>query len=188
MGGSQSRYRELLGTFRRDVEAGFALLENTPDNANRSSFTTLVHSLKSALATIGANSLSQSAAVLEEAARAGEFSRVCEKLGSFRSELAALIERIVDALSVARPETESHADAALEIETLYRLKDALDKKAIDAIDDALMALQASPLGVGPREEVARISDLVLTADFQGAASAVSRLIAKEEALRNVAAR
>ncbi|MDR1162428.1 MAG: PAS domain-containing protein [Candidatus Accumulibacter sp.] len=181
IGGSQSRYLTLLETFRRDAQDGFALLENPPDDESLRAFTTLVHSLKSALATIGANALSQSAALLEEAGRKGEFSAIHERLVPFRARIVTLTSRIGEVLA------EMHSGdggdggkkaVALAMETLEHLKTALDEKSIDAIDDAIAKLQTLPLSAKSRDDVSRAADFILTADFAGASDIVARLIAE----------
>jgi HPt (histidine-containing phosphotransfer) domain-containing protein len=106
IGGSQSRYLTLLEIFCRDVEAGFALLEKVPDGASLRPFTIQVHAQKSALTNIGANVLSQTAALLEKAGREADVSVIREKLPLFREELAALTARIGEASAAARSGSE----------------------------------------------------------------------------------
>ncbi|MDR1275144.1 MAG: response regulator, partial [Candidatus Accumulibacter sp.] len=184
IGGSQSRYLTLLETFRRDAQASFALLDNPPDEASVRAFTTLVHSLKSALATIGANAMSQSAAFLEEAGRNCEFSAIHERLVPFRARIVTLTSRIGEVLDEMRSRDGGNGGSggkdaiAGEMETLAHLKAALDEKSIDAIDAALAKLQALPLPGKSRDDVSGVADLILTADFSSASEAVARLIAE----------
>ena len=178
IGGSQSRYLDLLETFRRDAQTGFPLLEKVPDEASLRAFTTLVHALKSALATIGASVLSQSAAFLEEAGRKGEFPAIQEKLTPFRAGIVVLTTQIGKVLSRMRS-VEDGASSALDTETLVCLKNALDEKSIDAIDAALEKLQALPLLGKVRENVSCIADLILIADFKNASEAVAELLRQE---------
>jgi len=97
IGGSPGLYRELLRVFLKDVAARFALLEAGPDTADLPDFTIAVHALKSALANIGANGLSESAAGLERAGREGDLALIHDRLPSFRAGLAALAARIDEA-------------------------------------------------------------------------------------------
>ncbi|MDR1368019.1 MAG: response regulator [Candidatus Accumulibacter sp.] len=175
IGGSRNRYLNLLETFRRDARAGFSLLEIPPDKATLRVFTTLVHSLKSALAAIGAHALSQSAALLEKACRKSEFSTIQEKLAPFRTEIHALASRIDEALLRTHSGDEA-SGSALETELLLLLKGALAEKSIDAMDGALAKLQALPLPGKARKDISRIADLILTADFEIASEAVAELL------------
>jgi HPt (histidine-containing phosphotransfer) domain-containing protein len=99
--GSPGLYRELLRVFLTDVEARVALLETSPDAAGLSDFIISVHALKSSLAYIGANALSESAAGLELAGRDGDLASNGDRLASFREGLAALAARIGKALADA---------------------------------------------------------------------------------------
>jgi len=94
VGNSQNRYLDLLAVFRQDVNDYLPLLEKTPDSDNLSSFITRVHALKSALANIGADFLSQTAALLEDAGNRQDMPLILEKLAPFRADLAALEARI----------------------------------------------------------------------------------------------
>jgi HPt (histidine-containing phosphotransfer) domain-containing protein len=103
IGGAHGRYLDLLELFRRDVQAGFSLLEREPDELSLRSFTTLVHALKSALANIGATSLSQMASVLETAGRDADMAVIRDNLAPFREEIVALTERIGEGIAAVRP-------------------------------------------------------------------------------------
>ncbi|MDR3175565.1 MAG: response regulator [Desulfovibrio sp.] len=101
IGGSRKRYMELLETFLEDAQAGLALLGEEPDAASPDSVT-LIHGLKSALANIGANDLSQAAALLENAARQSDTSMLRENLAPFLDQLAVLMKRIAGVVEPGR--------------------------------------------------------------------------------------
>jgi len=179
VGGSPGRYRELLQIFLRDAKAGFALLEAHPDRAGLP-FTTFVHALKSGLANIGANALSKSAAVLENAGRKGDLAAIRDNLVSFREELAALMARIRDATAAAAPSAGREiASAALLREVLAGLKEALDTKDMDGMEIALAKLQTLPLAPQAHTTVADIAQHVLLGDFKNAAKTVNALLERD---------
>jgi HPt (histidine-containing phosphotransfer) domain-containing protein len=131
--------------------------------------------LKSALANIGANGLSQTAALLEKAGREADWPAIHGELPSFREELAVLVTRIGEITASARSgnnETQAEPDIG---EALARLREALEAKDFDTVDSVLARLQALPLTGKMRQVVSEISDLVLTADFQKAAAALTDL-------------
>jgi CheY-like chemotaxis protein len=168
IGGSQSRYLALLEIFCRDAEAGFALLRKEPDDASLCSITTLVHALKSALANIGADNLSQTAALLEKAGRTADLSMLRDKLPLFREELAALMERLGKVMVAARAmDGEKQADPEIGAE-LAHLREALEAKDIDAIYSVRTRLQALPLSGETRVAVSEIADFILTMEFKKA--------------------
>jgi signal transduction histidine kinase/CheY-like chemotaxis protein len=176
IGGSRRRYLHLLETFRRDAEAGFALLEKMPDESSLRSFTTLVHALKSALANIGANELSQTAALLEGAGREADMPAIRSELPPFREELAVLVTRIKE-IMVSAQAGNSAAQADPDMgEVLARLGEALDAKNFDAMDVELERLQSLPLTENTRAAVSELADHILIADFGQAAEKLAELV------------
>jgi CheY-like chemotaxis protein len=181
IGGSPSRYRELLRMFQKDVEAHFARLEANPDQAGLAAFTTVVHALKSGLANVGATVLSGAAAVLEQAGRHGDLAAIGNKLPSFREDLAALMARLDAATSALAgaggPESGSapaaSAPTALPRETLAGLKAALAARDTDGVDMALARLQKLQLDPPRHMAVAEITKHILFGDFKKALEAVN---------------
>jgi signal transduction histidine kinase/CheY-like chemotaxis protein len=165
IGGSQQRYLDLLAMFRRDAEAGFALLEQEPDAASLPSFTTLAHALKSALATIGAEDLSQMAAVLEKAGREADLPVLRAAVPPFREELAALVRRIQE-MTTAAQSGDRGKEAGPELkETVALLQAALAAKDFEAIDATLARLRSLPLAGKTGAAISGITDCVLDAEF-----------------------
>ncbi|MDR2603941.1 MAG: response regulator [Desulfovibrio sp.] len=207
IGGSRRRYLDLLTVFRRDAQAAAPLLAREPDAASPEAaggerpartpaedsgqspdsslraFVTQVHALKSALAAVGADDLSQTAAVLEKAGRAGDIPVIREHLAPFREKLAALTERIGEVVahaSVGSPSGDGAEARGQEIDNdLSRLQKALETRDIDAADAALARLQAMPLPEALRDAVAATADCALEADFQKAADIVNALLAQK---------
>jgi HPt (histidine-containing phosphotransfer) domain-containing protein len=200
IGGSQKRYLELLETFCRDAQAGFALLEKepvspdhwaqrflaatgfTPEDAPLRSFTTFVHALKSSLANIGAEVLSQNAALLEKAGRETDVPVIRANLAPFREELAALVERIGEITAAARAGDGQTRDNPEIEKALTCLRETLEAKDVDAMDAALARLQALPLDEKTRAATAEIADAILTADFPKAADGLNILLAPHKDL------
>ncbi|MDR2450763.1 MAG: response regulator, partial [Candidatus Accumulibacter sp.] len=176
IGGSPERYRNLLETFCRDAETGFALLGREPEESSLRAFTTLTHALKSALANIGARELSEVAAALEEAGREAEMSAIRERLEPFREKLVELVARIGEFLASTRSgESEGEFDPELA-EALASLREALEAKDFDAMDTALARAQSRPMEGRMRDALTRIADFLLTAEFEKAAKTVRSLL------------
>ncbi|MDR1611422.1 MAG: response regulator [Planctomycetota bacterium] len=180
IGGSKSRYLELLAMFCRDAQAGSELLGKTPDHASLRSFTTLVHALKSALANIGADDLSQRAALLEKAGREADLPAIRDKLPPFREELTVLTARIGEVAAARSGDGETRVSPEIA-ETLRRLRSALEAKDIDAMDAALARLQAPPPTGKTGEAISEIADLVLMMEFKKAAEGANILLARIKA-------
>jgi signal transduction histidine kinase/CheY-like chemotaxis protein len=199
IGGSQRRYLSLLEMFCRDAEAASGLLEKesrsldhwserflaasgyTPGDVPLRSFITQVHALKSALTNIGADTLSQTAALLEKAGRDEDMPVIRAKLAPFREELTALTARIGAVLELPRDVNDEKRVEAEIGEALLLLREALEAKDFDAMDAVLARLQALPLTGKIREAVSEIADFILTADFRKAADAVNILLMRNKA-------
>jgi signal transduction histidine kinase/HPt (histidine-containing phosphotransfer) domain-containing protein/ActR/RegA family two-component response regulator len=89
-GGSEEGYREVLDVYSQDCEARLKTLRTPPERENLSAFVTNVHALKGASASVGADGVSEKAALLEKAGREGDLALVREKLGEFAAALAKL--------------------------------------------------------------------------------------------------
>ncbi|MDR2603782.1 MAG: response regulator [Desulfovibrio sp.] len=180
IGGSLRLYTDLLKVFRRDAETAFALLAQVPDASSLSAFTTQVHALKSALASVGAGGLSQLAALLEKAGREADIAAIGRHLASFREQLAALVARIDDVVRQATTAAD-HEDGTAppdpEIRTLLaQLRDALEAVDIEAADAALARLQILALPETMRNAVFETAEMMLEADFQKATARVNALL------------
>jgi HPt (histidine-containing phosphotransfer) domain-containing protein len=186
VGGSASRYRDLLHTFLPDAEARFALLEAVPDKSGLQSFTTFAHALKSGLANIGANALSEAAAVLETAGRNEDIDVIRGTLASFREELAALMARIRETTAYSRNDAggagRENAPPALLHAALAELKTALEARDTDRMDIVLAKLQHCQLAPETHAAVADMAQQVLFGDFKKAAATVNSLLERKKKL------
>jgi HPt (histidine-containing phosphotransfer) domain-containing protein len=167
VGGSKATYRSLLGVFVHDVNQRLALLEEPrPDNLK--AFTTHVHALKSALANIGALTLSKSSASLEAAGHREDISFIAEHLDSFRTELSSLNTRIERAISTTSLHAvKQEAEDLRWNQEIARLKAALEAEDIDGINESIMALRSLPLlPDGERYAlVSNVTELILVSEF-----------------------
>jgi signal transduction histidine kinase/CheY-like chemotaxis protein/HPt (histidine-containing phosphotransfer) domain-containing protein len=184
IGGSPRRYGELLEMFRRDVMAAFPSLEREPDDASLRSFTTRVHALKSALANIGANELSHAAALLEKAGREANLPAIRDTLPPFREKLGALTAQIAEFSmpSRTRPPDAGQKEGIEPVmrDALARLREALEKKDLDAIDTTLAQIRSLPAAGETRNAVSEMADFILMLDFQEAENAIRRLLEQSE--------
>jgi signal transduction histidine kinase/DNA-binding response OmpR family regulator/HPt (histidine-containing phosphotransfer) domain-containing protein len=97
-GGKEAGYIEVLAIFCEDVENRLPVLQNIPDSDSLSSFVTHVHAIKSASGSIGAAKISEEAARLETAGKAGDFTLIKKNQGGFVEQLTELIKNIRAAL------------------------------------------------------------------------------------------
>ena len=166
-GGTTERYRQVLAVFRKDAEKRLELLREAPDGSGLSGFTTQVHALKSASASIGAIALSKEAERLEAAGRACDLAFIQRELPNFTANLEALSAAIAAALNTAGKEPAAAApqDAPVSVYLLRRLNEALTAQKADLIDETLEELDRQTTDPAARETLEAISDHVLMAEF-----------------------
>ena len=168
VGGSREQYLNVLEMFGRDAATRYSLLGQMSAEAEMPALTTQFHALKSGLANIGADQLSQRSARLEEASRCEDAAFIHLNFAPFLEALARLVSLIKDSLAAARPEG-GEREAGLARTAMTRLKEALEGENIGGINQELQALQALPLDRDTLETTAAIAELVLRAEFTGAA-------------------
>ncbi|GHV67149.1 hypothetical protein AGMMS49928_03510 [Spirochaetia bacterium] len=187
-GGTVEGYKKVLSTFQKDAEERLVLLQNPPQEKDLPLFTTQVHALKSALASIGAAALSSMAAELEKAGKAGDLVLIREALPGFAEQLAALAEEIKKGTLRAAGSLTDHTDSEekstdqesvfnpLPHSLLRELATALESQKADAIDRILDELTQQALDPKMREVLDAVSDLVLMAEYTKAAKTVQELL------------
>jgi HPt (histidine-containing phosphotransfer) domain-containing protein len=86
--------KELLAVFCRDAAKSTTVLRKTSVNGDLKLFTTTAHAMKSALANIGEQELSKTAAALEKAGREGDEDYILENAEWFVITLENLLARL----------------------------------------------------------------------------------------------
>jgi signal transduction histidine kinase/CheY-like chemotaxis protein len=185
-GGTLEDYLSVLETYCRDAENRIAVLEDFMgrefSQESLPAFTTQVHALKSASASIGAGTIASMAAELETAGKSGDREFILKKLENFCRLLEATIRNIREGLqNRARDSAESPAPEAGEMRNLLlALKAGLEAENIDDIDRLLEDLDALSLPSELRESRADISELILINEFQKAIAAIEKLLETQE--------
>jgi HPt (histidine-containing phosphotransfer) domain-containing protein len=178
-GGSDAAYRKVLAAFRKDALDRLPLFERVPGEPELSLFTTNVHALKSAAATIGAASVSQEAAELEAAGKAGDLALITGRLPQFYRDIQNLAEQI--GLALNREETGKPGNKgagaifALNIPLFTELAKALEQEDIGTIRRILAELEEKPLDAKETEIINNISNAVLMSDFEEAIKEIEAL-------------
>ncbi|WP_245534739.1 hybrid sensor histidine kinase/response regulator [Treponema primitia] len=187
-GGTEAGYRKVLAAFRKDALDRLSLFEHDPSEQELSLFTTNVHAIKSAAGTIGAASVSQEAAELEAAGKAGDLALIAERLPHFHHDLKELAEQIGAGLN--RVETvEINSEGAGEISAQYsvlftELAEALKQEDIGLIHRILAELEKKPLEAKTKETISSISNAVLMTEFEEAIREIETLTDKTNSRRS----
>jgi CheY-like chemotaxis protein len=166
-GGTVAGYIKVLETHCRDAEKRLKILSDAPDENNLSPFTTQVHALKSASASIGAEEISCLAAELEEAGKNCDTEFIRANLDAFLEKLTAATERIKTVISKKQAISPDGKRQNMG-ESLNLLKSALASENIGNVDKILASLTGEALDEAARDCLSRISDLVLVGEFEEA--------------------
>jgi two-component system sensor histidine kinase/response regulator len=177
-GGNLKRYQALLCKFA-DQQAGLVeAMRNALSIGDTASAERAAHNLKGAAGTLGAVGLSEAAAGVETAIKAGR--GVQGALKSLSLSLAAVLKAIWAAFPeeiVGNGAGQTSADPASALEPLARLKKLLetdDGEAADFIVDAKLHLSR----VLTPAEIKKLSDSVDRFDFEAALSCLSGIASR----------
>jgi len=189
-GGTLEGYRQVLSTFRKDVEDRLPLLQAAPDTQTLPLFVTHVHALKSAAASLGAREISETAARLEIAGRAGNTALIAKNLDTFAGRLAKLAEDIDEALRSpgawettadqknAEPETPEDISARLTL--LRELSVVLKSQNVPEMYPVIEKLGRQKLDAITKTTLDKVSDDMLMAEFDNAAKTIDAFLAANE--------
>jgi signal transduction histidine kinase/CheY-like chemotaxis protein len=186
-GGTEAGYRQVLAVFAKDAEERLGALRDFCGELNRddpgrqysepelAAFTTQVHALKSASASLGAAGLSAEAARLEAAGKTGALALIRQLLPAFTRRLEELAAGIRAALN-EHAEQETRAAPGPELAPLFdALTDAIKTRKAGALDPVLEELERRTLDEKTRGIVERVSDHVLLAEFDQALECAAAL-------------
>jgi HPt (histidine-containing phosphotransfer) domain-containing protein len=189
-GGDEAGYRKVLAAFCRDARERFdwfKAFSGDQGPADIAGFTTRVHGLKSAAASIGAAALSTEAADLEAAGKAGNTALIRERLPAFFEGLGEMLQKMEQALGLAPPAADPFGPPAMappepalsgELRPLFKaLRNALEQMDVKTVDRLLVELEGKNPGARIKEALAAISSQVLITEFDAAAAAIDILLA-----------
>jgi signal transduction histidine kinase/CheY-like chemotaxis protein len=185
-GGTAAGYKKVLSVFRRDAAERLTLLRNFaaqdhgPGETGLPVFITQVHALKSAAASIGAETVSAEAAALEAAGKAGDGAAIREGLGAFTEHLAALTENIAAALENAPEEDGGPVAGPAPLPLLRELAEALGARKAGAVDRLLEELGRKALDDRTRKVLDAVSDEVLMTEYGRALETLTALLDGKE--------
>jgi signal transduction histidine kinase/CheY-like chemotaxis protein len=188
-GGTVTAYTQVLSLFCKDAQDRLPFLQKEPEE-NLPAFITQVHALKSASASIGAQTISSLAAELEAAGKAGDMSFIRENLPDFIRQLAELIKNIRDTMEQGKPEnhdvpnanfvgasplpkaTLSPPDSLL----LKELSEALRSQKISEIKRILKTLDQQTQESQLKKILEQVSEQVLMTEFDGALHIIDEVL------------
>jgi CheY-like chemotaxis protein len=162
---------QLAEIFRRDARRALAALGTMEDRLN---YIIQAHAMKSALANIGEQELSEAAARLEQAGRDGDAAAMSAETPAFLSGLRAVIKKLAPPKEDDR-ETADHAYLREKLQAVIEACAVFDKKAAkDSI--AELRRKAWPHQTG--DMLALMAESLLNGDFDKVSGVAESLIEK----------
>jgi len=173
-GGVVEYYYEILATFYEDWLERRKEIKNCLDDGNIPMYTSNVHALKGAAATIGADNLSEAANALEVAGIHNDLVYIKENNDNALLMLKELLEGIDTAISSKetddaeddKDEADKDAEAKTLIEELKELKSALEVYDFEEINKAVDELSVSARTDNDKKLVKKISRHVMLVEYE----------------------
>ena len=176
-GGSVRNYMDTLGVFHTDGTEKIREIRSSLEEGDIKSYVIYVHAIKSALANIGNDKLSDAAKALETAGREGDLLQIKTQTQAFLSDLETLLSGIHSALLENGINDRSNsADQSQLIEELYALKTALDEFNSPLIRKAANNLQKYMQLPDIGETVGRILQNILIGEYDSSTELIDSLI------------
>jgi signal transduction histidine kinase/HPt (histidine-containing phosphotransfer) domain-containing protein/FixJ family two-component response regulator len=177
-GGTLENYVQALAAFRRDGLAKIGEIKVILGTGSYHLYTTCVHALKSASASIGADALSEQAAALEAAGRQQDTSFIGLRNPEFLASLEMLLEHIGAALDGIKEHTGAVVDFDAFESEFCKLKAALDAYDFGAINEIAGGLreyaQLPEIGAA----VENILQDIVVGRYEEASTAINALLKK----------
>jgi signal transduction histidine kinase/CheY-like chemotaxis protein len=175
-GGTLDGYYAVLSVFFKDAQERLKQLEKEPEKENLPLFVTNVHALKGASSSIGASEISAEAFNLELAGKEGNLTFILENLPKFTEELSKLTKLINITLGLIKTDNSSSKDISVISQLLLELEEALISKKAQTIDRILGKIYKQTMDAKTKEEMDKINDDILTAEFDSAVKKIEELL------------
>ena len=177
-GGKLEFYIETLGAFCEDGQERLVEIKKNLETGNMSLYVIHIHGVKSAATFIGADELAESAAALEAAGETNDLLFIEKHNAEFVQNLEVLLANIRDLLKPEKIESSSldREVMNLELNSLLAAIDVFDTVTINKKIECLLKLTQDPdLNIIVR----KISDYILTGDFDDAAALIKSLLREQ---------
>ncbi|MCL2888826.1 MAG: ATP-binding protein [Eggerthellaceae bacterium] len=171
-GGSMKAYLEVLAAFASDCSIFMAESSGTIGISDLPLYTTRVHGIKSAAATLGALSMSDRARMLEEAGKRGDLEYIIENNPIF---IDTLNDLIAASQAVVVPTKGKSDDTKLLCSHLGSLRTALEDFNINTADSILRTITEEAWGQEYDARLAEVADSVLISDYDEAVTQIEQL-------------
>jgi CheY-like chemotaxis protein/HPt (histidine-containing phosphotransfer) domain-containing protein len=177
-GGNFDNYLRVLDVYHRDCAEKSKQIRNSLNEKDLILFTTYVHALKSASASIGASALAERAGKLESAGRNKDMVFITEHAEPFLRELASLSENISYCLEqvLDTGDGKTSDDRLFLTEHLTVLREALSVIDVRVMDTVVENLRARKWTKDVQERLDGVYQSILLFEYEEAARAINGLL------------
>jgi CheY-like chemotaxis protein len=180
-GGTLEYYIESLQSYVKDGQEKAVQIKEVLQKGDIALYTTYVHALKSASASIGAAEVSESAKKLEMAGKNQDMDYINANNDSFIGDLESTMANIATALK-GREDKDAGAVDACSFEDLQKelpvLREALDAMDIQKSDQLIKQITAKKWEGDLAGTIQKIAQYVLFSDFDEAIGCIDELLKK----------
>jgi two-component system, sensor histidine kinase and response regulator len=175
-GGNFQIYLEILSDFCNDAKSRLANISDALAEGNIDLYTTLVHALKGAARSIGANGIGEKAAWLERSAEKGPLSEINEKTIELKEDVLTLIGNVKSELEkyeAARAYSEDEEIPELRLEIL---KTALEEMDVEAINRMLVTFAGLSLDSKTKSMISEVEEHILMFEYDKAIAKIDEML------------
>jgi signal transduction histidine kinase/CheY-like chemotaxis protein/HPt (histidine-containing phosphotransfer) domain-containing protein len=175
-GGSLNAYCNILSIFSRDIQDRIGGIRDAVEAGELTSYTIIVHALKSASRSIGALEIGDTAEELENAGKNQDWSSIKKKTEPFLLQMQKLTENITAALAQYAAERESAEIIAPSLLGLDALKEALIGMNIEAVDKLMKEYKAMSLDAKTKDLIDEIEQYILLFEYEKAITRIDTIL------------
>ncbi|MDR0524707.1 MAG: response regulator [Spirochaetaceae bacterium] len=179
-GGTLDGYLRTLAVFLEDGKEKLPEIRACLDAGNIPLFTTFIHGIKSAAASVGAAEFADSAKRLETAGKNEDTAYIEQNTPEFLEDFALLLESVEQTVTTSRRSEAVFPDALRE--TLTELKIALDEMDMGKAEHCVNLLQKSSNKTDAlfQAQVNKIVQCILLSDYCDAIAEIDSLLYEKE--------
>jgi len=182
-GGNADDYFHVLSVYLNDGFTKIEEIQASLENNDIGLFTTHVHALKSASASIGASAVSTAAKELESAGRRKDLKFIHDNVGVFTTELKGILKNIDEYLSSVAPKKKA-GEVSVDINELTPmlslLKIAFNDYDTPVINNIVKTLENYIHLPGHGEIIKEIMNCKLTGDYDEAVLMIDKVMVQIE--------
>lgn len=165
-GGTKEQYIKILGVFENDANRGIKNLESCLESDDFKNFAIHIHALKSALGTIGAGELSQTAKALEEASKKADKKFLTENYPKFREDVITLLKGLE--FSGEEKQVKEKIDEGEIKQKIKQAADFIENYDLESAEKLLKILCGSEITKEEKQAVEKILESLAIFDYDSA--------------------